>query len=101
MPRDRRKKHATVLTFFKTEAQRNDAMKYGLYTYCGRKVSTGTIFPKENAPAKPPRTTGCPASVDCVHCRAAAWYHIRSALNKMEEKKRARLQPVRADNEHW
>lgn len=98
MPRDRRKKHATVLTFFKTERQREEAVRYGLYTYCGRKVSNGIAFPTNKVPVRAPRTTGCPASVDCVHCKKAAWYHIRNAVNKMEEKKRARLQSVRADN---
>lgn len=99
MPRDRRKKHATRLTFYKDEANRRDAVSYGFYTYCGRKVSNGTLY-RNNKPIKRvPRVAHCPGGITCKFCQDYAYYEIQRANRIKEQKKNnAGLQPVRADN---
>lgn len=102
MSRDRRKKHATRLTFYKNEQVRKDAADYGIYTYCGRKVNNGTRFPNSKPIKRIPRVSSCPGGITCKFCRDYAYYEIQRADRIKEQKKNnAGLQPVRADNEYW
>lgn len=101
MPRDRRKIHSYILTFYKTPTDRQTFEWYGAYTHCGRFVTSGTRNSHLGHPDKTPRVSKCPKSVNCKQCRDAAYWQFTMAEQKREAKKNAGLQPVRADNEYW